>query len=94
MKVVWTKEAELSFAEVLVRVEHFGGPAARERLLDRVDRRTSTIERHPWSGRVVPEINVREIREVIEPPYRIVYRIRGDEIESTSFLHGSRGLAE
>ena len=37
----------------------------------------STIERlgtHPLSGRVVPEFNVEHLREIIHPPFRIVYR--------------------
>ena len=37
----------------------------------------STIERlgaHPLSGRVVPEFQVEHLREIIYPPFRIVYR--------------------
>lgn len=28
----------------------------------------------PLSGRVVPEFNVKHLREIIRPPFRIVYR--------------------
>ncbi len=37
----------------------------------------STVERlgaHPLSGRVVREFNVEHLREIIYPPFRIVYR--------------------
>ncbi len=37
----------------------------------------NTVERlgtHPLSGRVVPEFNVEHLREIIYPPFRIVYR--------------------
>ncbi|HEX9021612.1 MAG TPA: type II toxin-antitoxin system RelE/ParE family toxin [Nitrospirota bacterium] len=37
----------------------------------------SRIERlaaHPLSGRIVPEFNVEHLREIIYPPFRIVYR--------------------
>ncbi|MBI4847111.1 MAG: type II toxin-antitoxin system RelE/ParE family toxin [Nitrospirae bacterium] len=37
----------------------------------------SKIERladHPLSGRIVPEFNVEHLREIIHPPFRIVYR--------------------
>lgn len=37
----------------------------------------STVERlgaHPLSGRVVTEFNVEHLREIMYPPFRIVYR--------------------
>jgi toxin ParE1/3/4 len=37
----------------------------------------TTVERlgaHPLSGRVVPEFHVEHLREIIYPPFRIVYR--------------------
>ena len=50
------------------------GPDAGKRLPAEI---VSTIERlgaHPLSGRVVPEFNVEHLREIIFPPFRIVYR--------------------
>lgn len=32
------------------------------------------LERFPDSGRIVPEFGVEFLREVIDPPFRIVYR--------------------
>jgi toxin ParE1/3/4 len=37
----------------------------------------SEIERlvdYPKSGRIVPEFNIERVREIIHPPFRIVYR--------------------
>jgi plasmid stabilization system protein ParE len=37
----------------------------------------NTVERlgaHPLSGRVVPEFHVEHLREILYPPFRIVYR--------------------
>lgn len=31
------------------------------------------LKRHPEAGRVVPELNVDHIRELIHPPFRVVY---------------------
>lgn len=36
---------------------------------------TKTLESHPKSGRVVPEFNKTNIREIILGNYRIVYKI-------------------
>ena len=39
-------------------------------LISRIER----LSPHPLSGRVVPEFNVEHLREIISPPFRIVYR--------------------
>jgi toxin ParE1/3/4 len=46
----------------------------------------------PYSGRLVPELNRDNIREKIYQSYRIIYRIRGQEVELITFLHQSRRL--
>ncbi|MBU4320730.1 MAG: type II toxin-antitoxin system RelE/ParE family toxin [Nitrospinae bacterium] len=51
-----------------------GAAATGRRLIEEL---VSAIERladHPKSGRVVPEFNIEYLREVIKPPFRIVYR--------------------
>ena len=58
-----------------------------------------TIERlsaFPQSGRVVPEFNDPNIREVIRKPCRIVYRIKEDRqiIEIARIWHAARGVPE
>lgn len=60
--------------------------AVAERLFDAADR----LRRHPLSGRVVPELGQPTLREVIEPPYRIVYRVRADVLEVLTVVHGAR----
>ncbi len=50
------------------------------------------LEMFPHSGRVVPEINKQEIREVILGNYRIVYRLREDEVEILTVHHGAQLL--
>ena len=46
----------------------------------------------PRSGRIVPETNHPDVREVILGNYRIVYRIRADLIEVLTVYHGARLL--
>lgn len=50
------------------------------------------LEMFPLSGRVVPEINRKEIREVILGNYRIVYRVKEDETEILTVHHGAQLL--
>jgi plasmid stabilization system protein ParE len=44
----------------------------------------------PESGRIVPERQDSEIREVIVTPYRIVYRLRRGAVEVVTVFRGSR----
>ena len=58
-----------------------------------VRRLVAAVERlstFPESGRVVPECNTPEIREVIVRPYRIVYRLRLGVVEIATVFRASR----
>lgn len=44
-------------------------------------------------GRVVPEENDPNIRELFVQSYRLIYRVRDDEVQIINFLHGARDLA-
>jgi len=42
----------------------------------------------------VPEYQTDDIRELIEKPYRIIYRIKADRIDVVAVIHGARLLPE
>jgi toxin ParE1/3/4 len=46
----------------------------------------------PQSGRVVPEMNCPNIREIILGNYRIIYRLKTDLVEILTIHHGARLL--
>lgn len=48
----------------------------------------------PESGRIVPERNAPEIREVIINPYRVVYRLGREAVEIATVFRGSREFPE
>ncbi|OGU17904.1 MAG: addiction module toxin RelE [Geobacteraceae bacterium GWC2_53_11] len=55
-------------------------PEVGERLVREVVVRIEQLSEHPESGRIVPEFDVKTIRELIHPPFRIVYRIDSTKI--------------
>jgi plasmid stabilization system protein ParE len=67
-------------------------PVYGEQVVDRVVRRLEQAQRFPESGRAVPEYDVPEIRELLEFPYRLIYRVGPDAIEVLAILHGRRDL--
>lgn len=63
-------------------------------MVDSITRRSEQISDHPLSGRMVPEYEAEYIREVIEKTYRIIYRIKTDQIDVLAVIHGAQILPE
>jgi plasmid stabilization system protein ParE len=51
-----------------------GVPAVGDRFLAEIFERIEALSTHPDLGRVVPEFGQAFLRELIHPPFRIVYR--------------------
>ena len=91
MTVFWTNAA----LDHLLALRDFlstTSAAYAERTVDRLLRRGDQIADFPRSGRMVPEYGRADVREVIERPYRILYRIGPKRIEVLAVLHGARPL--
>lgn len=50
-------------------------PDVGERLLREVFSQVERLADFPESGRIVPEFCTAQLREIIHPPFRIVYRL-------------------
>ncbi len=50
-------------------------PDVGERLLREIVAQVERLAEFPESGRVVPEFGVSHLREIIHPPFRVVYRL-------------------
>ncbi len=52
--------------------------------------RSESLGSHPLIGRVVPELNVKAVREVFEGNYRIIYKVVNSDIIHILTVHHSR----
>lgn len=90
MRIVWSPLA-------LERVEDIAQYIAEDKpstAVDWVDGLFDTVERladFPESGRIVPEVGGRRIREVIYGAYRIIYSVR-DQIDVLTVRRSSQLL--
>ena len=91
MRVHWTHTA---IEHLLAIYEHIAqdAPLYARRMVDRLTQRSEQIAAFPQSGRMVPEYAAPDIREVIERPYRIIYRIKTDQIDILAVVHGAHLL--
>jgi toxin ParE1/3/4 len=69
-------------------------PTCAKRMVDRITRLSSQIAGNPLSGRMVPEYQADDIRELIEKPYRIIYRVKQDQINMLAVINGARLLPD
>lgn len=46
----------------------------------------------PWMGRMVPEYDREELRELIFQNYRIIYRVEPGQVAIAAIVHASRDL--
>ena len=74
MKVHWTHNAVGHLANIYEYIS-LNSPTYAKRMVDRITRRSSQIAENPLSGRMVPEYQAKEIRELIEKPYRIIVSV-------------------
>ena len=61
-------------------------------MVDRLIGRSKQIGVFPLSGRIVPEFEVGQIREVFLRPYRIIYHIRPDHVDVIGVLQMPRKI--
>jgi len=68
-------------------------PLYAQRMVDRLTQRSEQIATFPWSGRKVLEYEAENIREVIEESYRIIYRIKPNQLDVLAVIHSSQLLS-
>ncbi len=93
MKIVWTEPAVKDLRELhayIARDSETYASGFVERIILAADR----LVDYPKVGRVVPETNDEDVRELLYQRYRIIYRVKGDRIEMLSVIHGARDLEE
>ncbi len=91
MRVHWTETAQGHLDAIHAYIARDSSTYAK-RMVDRLTRRSQQIADFPLSGRMVPEYEMDQIREVIEGAYRIIYYIKPDQIDVLAVVHGSREI--
>ena len=89
MRVFWT-DAALGQLESIRDYFAQTSPEYAQRLVERLVNRSERIAAFPRSGRMVPEYEIDEVRQVIEGPYRIIYLFKEDQTEILALIHTSR----
>ena len=91
MTIIWSDRA----IDRLVAVHDYiaqDSPSQAGKIIKRLFDCVERLRTFPKSGKVVPEYKHLEVREVIEHPYRILYRLSGAGVEIVNVLHSRQQL--
>ncbi len=68
-------------------------PYYADKVVDKIINRVAILEKNTRIGRIVPEFNNPDIRQLLDGSYRIIYEIRNeDEIFILRIYHSARLL--
>lgn len=90
--ISFAESALADLEKVRVWYTEQGVPEVGEKLIAEVLQRVQALADHPAMGRVVPEFDQTFLRELIQPPFRIVYRRDTGRVRIVRIWRGERLL--
>ena len=91
MKIIWSPLAVDRSSEIADYIAQ-DKPSAAEKWINTVFSKVEQLESSPEIGRIVPELNNAQFREIIYGNYRIIYRIGKKQISILTIRHGKQIL--
>lgn len=95
-QVIWTNVAENDLKEIIEYIS-INNPLNALKILQKTKNKTSNRYTLPERGRVVPELKeqgISQYRELVVPPWRLIYRITEREIYVLSVLNSRQNVED
>jgi len=95
-KVNWANVAENDLIEIIEYIS-IESPADALKILQKIKKMASSLYSLPERDRVVPELQDQGIltyREIVIPPWRIIYRISENEVYVLTVLDARRNVED
>ena len=80
MEVLLGQSALDDLREIKAYYAEVGAPQVGDEVVADIFRKVNRLVDHPMFGRIVPEFETNNIREVICPPYRVVYTVEASTL--------------
>lgn len=91
MIIIWSPLAVDRVSEIADYIAK-DKPSAAAKWINSVFSKVKQLESSPETGRIVPEINNSQIRELLYGNYRIIYRVEKKQISILTVRHGKQIL--
>jgi toxin ParE1/3/4 len=94
-QIIWSPSARGDLIDLKDYIS-MESPRNAKRFVTSLFEAVEPLSEYPHTGRVVPEFNDEQLREIIKRPCRIVYRINQatSMIEIVRIWHAARGIPE
>lgn len=92
LKISFALSAVTDLEDVLEFYKEQKVPHVGERLVQKIFQDIEILSEQPDIGRIVPEFDLKHLRELIHPPFRIVYRRDTDKIRIVRVWRSERLL--
>lgn len=86
MRVYWTPEARQRLRDIRAYIAQ-NSPQIAHDVISLLVLRSLQLRALPHSGRRMQEYPGEDLRELLERPYRIIYRVSPDQIEVVTVMH-------
>ncbi len=86
MKVLWTPGAKARLREIETHIAK-DSPRAARNMATRLIRRSLELEQPPLLGKRLARYAPADVRELLERPYRLIYRVKTTHIEIVTVMH-------
>lgn len=92
MELRLAESAVADLQDILSHYREQGVPHIGDQLVSAILEHCEMLLQHPESGRIVPEFNQPHVREVIHPPFRVVYLREPEQIALIRVWRSERQL--
>jgi toxin ParE1/3/4 len=89
--VVWTEQARRMLDHAVSYTAQDSYPAAQRLLIPALEA-ASSLDVFGERGRIVPELNQPNVRQLLVQRYRLLYEVTLAEVKILAFVHGARDL--
>lgn len=96
LTVLWTKTAERDLRVILEYISFNNDEKARE-VYQLLQTQAASLGEFSNRGRIVPELDffgVRQYRELVIPPWRVVYKTASDHVLVLAVIDGRRNITD
>ena len=95
-EVIWSNVAENDLKNIIEYIAD-DSPSNAVKIFKNIKQKASTLYRLPKRGRIVPELQdqgILQYRELIIPPWRLIYRISDNNVYVLSVLDSRRNIED
>ena len=93
-RISLSESAVRDLQEVRQWYDSQSAPEVGERLVREILACLDQLAEFPESGRVVPEFDQPWLRELVRPPFRVVYRLDGERVRVVRVWRSERLMGE